>query len=157
MKATILLLGFSYYSKGETLIPNIEYFSPLKKYSTRVIALNSSAFENTKAIILKCQNPKWELGLSQNSRTYDVAWSPKENYLIIFNCGASKECEIIYVKMSKNINEIKVIQKTLEIKDRVSWKVVEWDEKNSRVLMEKIGEDMGGDEIWVDLNDKINK
>ncbi|MBJ7257092.1 MAG: hypothetical protein JHD23_10100 [Akkermansiaceae bacterium] len=136
---------------GEVIEPQKGMFSPLKNYEVRVISLESSAFDFTKALILKNLSKGWIIGLSQNTRTFGAEWSPNENYVAVFNYGVTKECELSFFKLSTEADGVKLVQKSPTTKERSSWQILKWDEVGKRVLLKKIQEGGPEETLWLDL------
>lgn len=130
--------------------------SPRKNYHATVIPLDPSSFDDAKALVLECREPKWMIGLVQNSRVLGVEWSPSEKYIAVFNYGASKECEVSFFGLSKQVKEIRLLQKSPKTKGRSTWEIIKWDEVGRRVLIRNFqeGEDGSDDpakDLWINL------
>lgn len=136
---------------GEVIEPQKGMFSPLKKYEVRVIPLESSAFDFTKALILKNLSRGWIIGLSQNTRTFGAEWSPNDNYVAVLNYGVTKECELSFFKLSEEPDGVKLVKKSPPTKQRSSWEILKWDEVGKRVLLKKIQEGGLEETLWLDL------
>lgn len=97
-----------------------------------------------KAFVLSNEKTHKEFVLLTTARHFGVSVSPSGRWLLVFDNYASKENRCLLFETIEDEPHIKLIFETPPTrKDRTSWELEGWDEKNNLLILKKNGEEEG--------------